>query len=397
MSADNLSLRDHRKIEKFFQEKESRRRSPNSSGHPGRLDKSGKQRPPGHRLWNNLEQEEAFTPAVEKLRSRRSTSFYHSRDRKSGNANETVLGMVLEIRGRDIRVDTPVGVFSARPAPRLILSGELENSALAVGDRVNLEPLGDELMRINSVEPRRSALGRQAGRGHDGANGSQQVLAANIDQVLLVCSPTSPPFRPRLVDRYLVVSAWQGLPLILCLNKSDLGITPELETLLDGYARLGLRVLRTSATTGSGIPQLIEAIAGKISLLSGHSGVGKSSLLNALEPDLELRTGGVTTAKAGQGKGTHTTTSARLIKLSVPDTHLVDSPGIRAFGLGQPGPAEIAAGFPEMRRWEPDCRVRGCLHDGEPYCAVAGGMSRSAFGLHRLDSYRRLLAGHAER
>jgi ribosome biogenesis GTPase len=125
--------------------------------------------------------------------------------------------------------------------------------------------------------------------------------------------------------------------------------------------------------------------------------VGKSSLLNTLEPDLELRTGQVTTAIAGQGKGTHTTTAARLIKLSLPDTHLVDSPGIRAFGLGQLGPSEIAAGFPEMRRWEPDCRVRGYLHNGEPDCAVASGMSRSAFGQHRLDSYRRLLAVHSQR
>jgi ribosome biogenesis GTPase len=189
----------------------------------------------------------------------------------------------------------------------------------------------------------------------------------------------------------MVATGRDGLPLLLCLNKSDLGIPNDVSAALRGYASLGVDIVRTSTITGDGIDELRDRIAGKITLLTGHSGVGKSSLLNALEPGLALRVGAVTGSIAGQGKGTHTTTSARLIALAVADTYVVDSPGIRELGIGHMDAHELASLFPDVARWAGDCQIRRCRHDGEPGCAVAANMATTPFGQRRLESYRALL------
>jgi ribosome biogenesis GTPase len=143
---------------------------------------------------------------------------------------------------------------------------------------------------------------------------------------------------------------------------------------------------------GEGIDTLREALAGRVSLVAGHSGVGKTSLLNAIEPGLALRVGEVTQATAGQGKGRHTTSSARLVPLSQPDTFVVDSPGIRAFGIkGLPARA-LAAHFRDLAAHAGGCSYRDCLHRGEPGCALADAAARDAFLAARLASYRALLA-----
>jgi ribosome biogenesis GTPase len=217
------------------------------------------------------------------------------------------------------------------------------------------------------------------------------VLAANIDQVIVVCSPAQPPYRPRLIDRYLVAASRDSLPAVVCLNKEDLGVPEEAERSLDGYSRLGVPVLRASALTGAGVVELRACMVGKVSLLSGHSGVGKSSLLNALEPGLALRIGEVSRAAAAQGKGRHTTSAARLIPLSLPDTFVVDTPGIRAFGIRGIQARELAGHFPNVAALAPGCAFRDCLHRGEPSCAVAGRARHDAFLRERLQSYRAML------
>ena len=301
MSMDKLSPRARRKIQRFLEEKASREGGAGRSAKGSGSNKKGKRQPPRYRRWNDYDQDTDALPVVEPVGSRCKT---HTR-LTSTTPDKTALGMVLEVQGRDIRVDTPDGVSFARPSPHLVLSGELQRMPLAVGDRVNLEPLGPDLKRIISVEPRRSVLGRQSGEGYPSTPATQQVLAANIDQILLVCTPTTPPFRPRLIDRYMVAAGRYGLPLALCLNKADLRTSPDVDLFLESYAGLGVTVLRTSALNGLGLLSLEDTIRGKITLLSGHSGVGKTSLVNALRPDLSLVTGRVTTATAGQGKGRH--------------------------------------------------------------------------------------------
>ena len=308
------------------------------------------------------------------------------------------VGTVIEIRSGDslvmfrgqvVRAFLPPGGLAVDPASR---------SPLAVGDRVQLAPIGSGEARIVAVSPRRSALTRDA---YDASRRDPMhkghVLAANIDQVVVVCSPAEPPFRPRLIDRYLVAASRDSLPVVICLNKTDLGVTSEVEGWLRGYAALGVRILRTSAVSAAGIDELRACIAGNVSLFTGHSGVGKSSLLNALEPDLSLRVGTVTQTTAGLGKGRHITSSSRLVPLSLPDTFVVDTPGIRAFGIKGLDARELASHFSDIAALArpggqaSGCAYRDCLHRREPGCAVAAWARDDLFLHERLDSYRALL------
>lgn len=302
-------------------------------------------------------------------------------------------GTVIEVRsgdslvmyrGRTVRATLPKGVRAS----------DGTRSPLAVGDRVELEPApGGDAVRIASIAPRRSGLSRdvyEAGR-RDPTHVSQ-VLAANIDLAVVVCSPAEPPYRPRLLDRYLVAASRDGLEAAICLNKTDLGVPDETAASLAGYERLGIRVLRCSAETGDGIGSVRDCIAGKVSLFTGHSGVGKSSLLNALEPGLALRVGEVTETKAGQGKGRHTTSSARLVPLSVPDTFVVDSPGIRAFGVRGLPPRELAAHFPDIDALASGCAFGNCRHRAEPDCAVRAAAHLDPFLKARVASCKVMLA-----
>jgi ribosome biogenesis GTPase len=281
-------------------------------------------------------------------------------------------------------------VFRAQFSPSLHY-GDIHN-AIAVGDEVMLRSLGPGHIRVEEVLPRRSALTRGAGdASREDALQHVQVLAANIDQVIVVCSAAEPPFRPRLIDRYLVAASRDTLPAILCVNKRDLGVSADTRTYLNGYEALGVEVLLTSANTGEGIPELRDAVGGRTTLLAGHSGVGKSSVLNALEPDLALRVGSVTQATAGQGKGRHTTSSAKLIPLSTPGTFVVDSPGIRAFGVSGIAARQLADHFPDLAQFASSCRFSDCLHNGEDGCGVPEAAATAPFLNVRWESYRILL------
>ena len=170
-----------------------------------------------------------------------------------------------------------------------------------------------------------------------------------------------------------------------------------MEIALQGYAALGIDVLRTSAEAGDGLESAREQIAGKVSLFTGHSGVGKSSLLNALEPGLALRVGDVTQATAGQGKGTHTTSSARLIPLSLAETFVVDTPGIRTFSVRGMAPRDLAPHFPDIAALarpsgkKQGCAYSDCLHSAEPDCAVRSAQHMDPFLKGRYKSYRTML------
>ena len=301
-------------------------------------------------------------------------------------------GTVIEVRSSDSLVAIAGRVVRATLLPGARLVDPATRSALAVGDRVQLEAAAPGVVRIVAVLPRRSALARDVyDPSRRNATHTGHVIAANIDQVIVVCSPAEPPFRPRLIDRYLVAASRDGLPVVVVLNKTDLGVSEEIDAYLRAYERLGAGVARVSAVSGDGLDDLRSRIAGKVSLFTGHSGVGKSSLLNALEPGLALRVAEVTQSAAGQGKGRHTTSSARLVPLSLPDTFVVDSPGIRAFGIRGLTPPELASHFIDIAGHAPDCAYRDCLHRGEPGCAVERAAASDAFLRERLASYRTML------
>jgi len=303
-----------------------------------------------------------------------------------------VVGIVVEVRSADALVVHDGAVLRAMLPAAAVIFEQSTSSPLAVGDRVQLQPTGGDQVRIVVALPRRSALTRDVyDPTRREAVHTSQVLAANIDQVVVVCSPVEPPFRPRLVDRYLVAASRDSLPVIVCLNKADLGVREEVERYLAGYSRLGVPTLQASALTGAGLVELKERVAGKASLLTGHSGVGKSSLLNALEPGIHLRIGEVSRTAAGQGKGRHTTSAARLIPLSLRDTFVVDTPGIRAFGIRGIEARELARHFADVAALAPYCAYGDCLHRGEPGCAVAVRAQHDGFLRERLASYRGML------
>lgn len=380
--SNKLTKRQIRSIKKMMERKEVRATRGPSQRVEGRATK--KRKPPRQRDWDDAHDE---TPSAEKMRKSKERIAAAAGEAPAEPPPETT-GTVIEIRsgdslvsfrGRTIRASLP-------PNARLVVPGT--RSPLAVGDRVQLASAGPGETRIVAVAARTSALTRDASVGE---LAQAHVLAANIDRVVIVCTPAEPPFRPRLIDRYLVAASRDGLPALVCLNKTDLGAGVEVERSLAGYEALGVAVARTSAVTGDGVDDLRERIAGGTSIFTGHSGVGKSSLLNALEPGLALMVGTVTESTAGQGKGRHTTSSARLVPLSTPETLVVDTPGIRSFGLRGIAPAELGRHFPDIAALAPGCGYRDCLHAAEPGCAVRSAAHEDDFLRERVRSYKGML------
>jgi ribosome biogenesis GTPase len=241
---------------------------------------------------------------------------------------------------------------------------------------------GDDAF-VRGVAARRTTLSRPAG-DHDRI--ARQVIAANIDLIVVVAAAAQPPFRPGLVDRFLIAAEIGGVEPVLCLNKADLA--PEEPSELQIYRDLGMRVCVTSCVDGRGLDALRGMISGRFSVFAGHSGVGKSSLLNALDPALRVHTQEV----SGQTlRGRHTTTAGRLYELGE-NARVIDTPGIRSLGLWRVTPAESAYYFPELAEASMDCKYRNCTHTHEPDCAVKTAVSAGRIKQGRYDSYCRVRA-----
>ncbi len=253
-------------------------------------------------------------------------------------------------------------------------------TVIAPGDRVYIEYEG-EIPYIRGVAPRRSKLSRPAASNGDAA---EQVLAANVDHMIAVAAAADPPFRPGLVDRYLIAAQTGGIEPILCVNKMDLVAEEPEELAL--YRALGIAVYPVSCKTGEGLDALRAAIRGKTSVLSGHSGVGKSSLVNTLDPELRIHTQPIS---GRTGKGQHTTTSGRLYELS-DNTLIIDTPGIRALGLWGVSPEEVAYYFPDIAECAINCKFRNCTHTHETDGAVRAAAESGSINPARLASYLRI-------
>ncbi len=262
----------------------------------------------------------------------------------------------------------------------------VQSSAVAVGDRVVLEGAETEGVRVGEVLPRHSVLARP----DPSHRGRERALAANVDVGVVVVTARPLP-KTGLVDRLLVALQRGGVQPVIALNKVDLLEPAERADVLERlqpYRDLGLDCPAVSATTGAGIGVLAACLAGRTAVLVGHSGVGKSSLLNALVPGTDLPTGAV---RAGDGKGRHTTTSSSLLDLG-DGTRLIDTPGVRAFGLFRWDLPLLREAFPEVEERAAACRFSNCRHRAEPGCAVRAAVELGELSAARFASWLRLLA-----
>jgi ribosome biogenesis GTPase len=283
-------------------------------------------------------------------------------------------GLVIAHLGQGLAVEDPSGELLTCHTRRRL-------GDVAVGDRVLFEPCGERQGRVMEILPRCTLLTRP------GYNDKIRAVAANLDCLFVVVAPEPEPDW-LLVDQYLAACEHRGLDAALLFNKIDRA--PDrtaVRTLLADYEAAGYRCLPASAKTGEGMAELLRTLAGRCSMLAGQSGVGKSSLTNALLPDKAVRTRELS-EKSGQGR--HTTTTATLYHLPA-GGDLIDSPGVAVFGLAEMTDRDLAQGMREFRRWSEQCRFLDCRHTNDKGCAVRAAAEQGTLSRGRYQRYCKLL------
>ena len=300
------------------------------------------------------------------------------------NENDCLKGRVLSSIGLNSTVQGPDGREYEATVRRVVRTMARDGrNAVVTGDIVLFRPEGDEHQAvIERVEPRHSTLSRSSQR-------REHMIVTNVDQALIVVSADDPPLKPSLIDRFLISSEKGGVRSVICINKIDLVNQPDLQPIVGLYAQLGYEVVLASATDGIGGEQLRAVLKGKETVLSGQSGVGKSSLLNLIQPGLGLKTSSVS---EDSGKGRHTTRRATLMPLEV-GGWVADTPGIRQFGLWDVIPEEVEGFFIEFRPFVTRCRFPDCTHSHERDCAVKEAVESHLISPLRYASYLRILNG----
>ncbi|MEW4456113.1 ribosome small subunit-dependent GTPase A [Bremerella sp. JC817] len=318
-----------------------------------------------------------------------------SHDQEDGTDTETLSihvdtetcleGRVLRVQGLISEVEAPdKSVFQCATRRLLKTMSTDVRHVVAAGDHVWFRPSGPSEGIIESVDPRYGVLSRTS-------RGRQHIIVANVDQLIIVGSAAEPGLKPNLIDRYLITAEYARIRPIICINKVDLLDPAALQTIVGVYGSIGYEVHLVSAKEGTGIERLRQALHGKDTVLSGQSGVGKSSLLNAIEPGLNLR---VNAVSRENDKGKHTTTTATLIPLAT-EGHVIDTPGIRQFQLWDIIPEEVAGLFRDIRPFINRCKFPNCTHTHETDCAVKDAVADGILDTRRYESYCQIHAGDA--
>ncbi|MCP4660352.1 MAG: ribosome small subunit-dependent GTPase A [bacterium] len=292
-------------------------------------------------------------------------------------------GVVVALSSGACRIDSDGELIECVLPSRL---AHAQRAAVAVGDEATFQRHGASGHRLREVLPRRTTLSRP-----DPHNPRiERLIAANIDVVVQVVSVLAPPLRPALVDRCLIAIERGGAEAVICVNKIDLlpgdGERRRELAALRIYRDMGLRILVCSARTGEGIPGLREILTGRTAVFVGHSGVGKSSLLNALDPRLRASTGELGPSSA---RGRHTTARSNLYRLA-DGIRLIDTPGIREFGLWELDADQLRSYFSDFEEPAVDCRFNNCTHTHEPECAVRAAVASGQIDAARHATYRRI-------
>ncbi len=299
--------------------------------------------------------------------------------------NETLQGLVIRAQSGFLTVETEAGEFTCRLRGKL-KQDDAEGDIVAVGDRVSITPHDDGTGMIDKVYERSTVFSRtRTGIKKD----FRQILLANPDQIVIVFACAEPEPHLRMLDRFLVIAEKQKIEALIVANKLDLVTHQQAKDLFDLYEALGYTVLYTSAHSGEGVDALREGLKDKISALAGPSGVGKSSLLNAVQPDLGLHVRAVSEATS---KGRHTTQVRELFPLDV-GGYVADMPGIRSLALWDTEPEELDAYFIEIRDLVAECQFNDCTHTHEPGCAVRKAVKEGEVAPERYTSYLRLRFG----
>ena len=304
-------------------------------------------------------------------------------------------GTVYKSTGSWYSVKTEEGVFyNCRIKGKFRIKGIKSTNPIAVGDLVefHLEEIGDETVGVIShIEERKNYIIRKS------VNLSKQthIIAANLDQVFLLITLNNPMTFTSFIDRFLVTSEAYDIPVILLFNKMDVYDADEMvevDYLINLYREVGYECIEIAAKKGVNVDKVKEYMIGKTSMFSGHSGVGKSTLVNALEPGLELKTAEISEQHL---QGQHTTTFAEMYDLSF-EARIIDTPGIKGFGIVDMEKDEIGDYFPEFFKLKSECKFNNCLHLDEPHCAVKKALEENTISWSRYRSYVQMLTGEEE-
>ncbi|MEZ4792693.1 MAG: ribosome small subunit-dependent GTPase A [Gelidibacter sp.] len=304
-------------------------------------------------------------------------------------------GTVYKSTGSWYTIKTDLGVtFECRIKGKFRLKGIKSTNPIAVGDIVDfkLETDNDQASGIiHHIHNRKNYIVRKS------VNLSKQthIIASNIDQVFLLITVNNPPTLTSFIDRFLVTTEAYSIKTVLLFNKIDTydeGTILEVKFLAHLYRKIGYECIETSATTGKNVEKVKAMMKNKVSMFAGHSGVGKSTLVNAIEPDLDLKTKEIS---AQHSQGQHTTTFAEMFDLSF-GAKIIDTPGIKGFGIVDMDREEIGDYFPEFFALKQDCKFNNCLHVEEPKCAVKEALEHDEVAYSRYRSYLQILEGDDE-